>query len=693
MRLRLILMVLSLLSFLSVSVSGYLYYLSSKEIALKEAEKQAVTRLDMIMKNISAFLSENIRPVRTLSGMEEIRRVLENPTDDTLSLANEVVDHFKATLDVEVCYVMNRKGITLASSNRNDPDSFVGENFNFRPYFKQALNGAPSTYMAIGTTSGRRGVYCSHPVYTGISQRPVGVAVIKASIERIEKSIILDDNEIVLVTHPDGIIFVSTKKDWLYGTIRPLSEQEAQRIIKSKQFGTGPLPYIGLEMNEENRAVDKNGKPYLMFRIPVDNYRDWQVIYLQDYTTMEKRIFSPSADTTGMIMLVLCTLIGGSVAVLYKKAGREIVRRKTAEEALRESEKYLSEYSRTLERQVKKRTEEITSILKYTPDMVYIKDINGRYLMINSGYEALLGVKNHEIRGKTADEFMAPELAEQFQSSDRIVLSEKRACRVENQISRKDGIHTYLSVKFPIYDESGNITGVGGISTDITALKKAQHQLKRLSAGIMDGQEKERAAIARELHDELGQLLTALRMDAGWIRNRVRDTDGKIAERAEQMCSLIDKTIDDVRSIAIRLRPGVLDDLGLTDALEWYTSDFERRTEITCIFKPVNVPSVTNTVATAAYRIVQEAMTNVARHADAGCIRVTLEGKDGALLLTVDDDGKGFDVAPLSDSEGLGVAGMQERASLVGGELSVRSVIGVGTQVLARLPAAVQEDE
>ena len=125
-----------------------------------------------------------------------------------------------------------------------------------------------------------------------------------------------------------------------------------------------------------------------------------------------------------------------------------------------------------------------------------------------------------------------------------------------------------MLVKFPVYDEAGVVNGGCGISTDITAVKKAQDQLRRLSGRIMANQEKERAAIARGLHDELGQVLTALRMDAVWMQERLKEREPGIAERALTMCSLIDKTIKDVRSIATRLRPGVLDDLGLVDALE-----------------------------------------------------------------------------------------------------------------------------
>jgi PAS domain S-box-containing protein len=336
--------------------------------------------------------------------------------------------------------------------------------------------------------------------------------------------------------------------------------------------------------------------------------------------------------------------------------------------------------------QVRERTREISSILRYTPAVVYIKDRRGRYSLVNSRFVELFGLTGRDVMGKTDDELLPAAVAGQFKKNDRQVLDEGRSLQVQEQIVQEDGTHTYLSVKFPLYDEDGAPIGVCGIATDVTAVKKAQDQLRRLSAGIMASQEKERAAIARELHDELGQVLTALRMDSVWMREHLKSIDPAGARRAQTMCDLIDKTIEEVRGIAIRLRPGVLDTLGLVDALEWYTVDFERRTEISCTFDPVDVPAVTDSLATAAYRIAQEALTNVARHAGASRVHVSLAADSANLTLSVSDDGCGFNTAVLTEAEALGVAGMRERAALVGGALEVVSRPGNGTQVEFRVP-------
>jgi PAS domain S-box-containing protein len=812
MKLRLILLVLSLLSLLSVSVGGYLYYANLREAAFHEAERQSLNRLVAIKRNLSTFLSENVKPVRVMAGMKEIREALVRPDSASLAQANTMLDYFQRTLGAAVCYLMDRRGNTVASSNRQAPDSFVGRNFAFRPYFQQAISGSPSSYLALGTTSKKRGVYCSYPVY-GKKKTPLGVAVIKASIGYIEEELGADHDEIVLVTDPAGIIFISSRKDWLNHTLQKLSSASEAKIKQSVQFGAGPWPWMGLTFRNPHTAEDATGKEYMMHRLELDRYPGWQVINLRSLNAITKTVSDPIIRITGQIILFLLLFIGLAVGILYRKASQELTRRRDAELALRQGEeryrslynntpamlhsvdpsgcllsvsdywcemlgysreevigrnilefhteasrRYAEEivfpefrqqgfvkdvsfqfvknnggiidvllcafgergdqghifrslsvsidvterlkaeralkqaqeelrsYSRDLERQIRKRTREIASIFRYTPAVVYIKDGEGRYTLINPRFEKLFGLSQEEVRGKTDYDIFPKDTADLLKANDSKVLATKVCQQVEEQIPQGDGWHTYLSVKFPIYDDSRAISGLCGISMDITAVKKAQDQLRRLSGSIIAGQEKERTAIARELHDELGQMLTALRLDCVWLSERLQGTDAQARERASGMCCLIDKGIQEVREMAVRLRPGVLDRLGLVDALEWYATDFERRTGITCLFEPDGALVIPDKVATAAYRIAQEALTNVVRHTNANLVNLELQAEDGVLTLTVSDNGQGFDSAKLPEEEGLGIAGMKERASLVGGKLEVQSQAGKGTSIYFKVP-------
>ncbi|HZK14206.1 MAG TPA: PAS domain-containing protein, partial [Desulfobaccales bacterium] len=366
---------------------------------------------------------------------------------------------------------------------------------------------------------------------------------------------------------------------------------------------------------------------------------------------------------------------------------RDLSERKKAEAALKYAQAELRRYSSDLERQVREQTREINSILRYTPSVVYIKDREGRYTLVNSRYEELFKISQEQIRGKCDHDMFPRALADQIRASDLRVLAHRQPYQAEEAMPPPDGLRTYLSVKFPLYNEQGAPTGLCGIATDITELKQARDQLRRLSGSIMANQEKERKAIARELHDELGQVLTALRMDAVWLSERLQAEDPKAGDRALTMCGLIDNTIDEVRGLATRLRPGVLDDLGLIDALEWYIADFGKRTGIACTFKHRQVPDIDGIGATAAYRIVQEALTNVTRHAAATQVKVSLEPKKGMVTLAVADNGRGFDLQEIAASECLGLAGMRERAGLLGGSLEIRSRPGKGTKVCFKLPA------
>lgn len=813
MGLRRILMALSLLAFLSATAGGILYYSALRRAAFQEAERQAAANTELIHKSLNSLLSEHHKTVVTLAGISALQEALQTNNPDDIYHANVILDHFNNTLDADVCYIMNRQGITIASSNRRDPDSFVGNNFAFRPYFRQALQGSHGIYLALGTRSAKRGIYHSYPIYSDPENRPIGVAVIKSSIERTEKALGISGDDIVLVTDPVGVIFISNRSHWLFQLAWQLSPAQVAQIAAERQFGSGPWRWVGLRKLDDRHVIGERGQKYLMYQAEVDRFPGWKIIHLRNMRIIARSISGPLLRIVGPVVLLLSILIGLSVLVLYQKASDEIQRRRSAEMALRQSEaryrslyhhtpamlhsidtegrllsvsdfwvetlgysreevlgrpltdlltsesrqyaiqkvipeffsngfckdisyrfvkkngqtidvmlsaiadrdasgriqrslavsiditernraeealrvakETLSQYSRELEGQVRKRTSEISAILRYTPAVVYIKDTRGAYLLVNSRFEELFKVKNEAVRGKTGVEFLPPRVAEQFRTNDERVLAEGCSLHVEEEIPHENGLHTYLSVKFPIYEETGQIRGVCGIATDITALKKAQEQLRRLSASIMANQEQERSAIARELHDELGQLLTALRMDAVWLREHHKGADNKGAERAKAMCTLIDTTIEEVRGMAIRLRPGVLDDLGLVDALEWFTTEYERRAQIACIFTHNNIPDVADTIATAAYRIAQEALTNVARHAKANRAEVSLEMQHNSLVLLVSDDGKGFSPEAFADGEALGLAGMRERAALVGGALGVDSQPGQGTLVRFVVP-------
>jgi signal transduction histidine kinase len=222
----------------------------------------------------------------------------------------------------------------------------------------------------------------------------------------------------------------------------------------------------------------------------------------------------------------------------------------------------------------------------------------------------------------------------------------------------------------------------------LQALEQSREQLQQLTAGLLMAREEERTAIAREIHDVLGQTLTALKMDVSWIGARSpADAPPALRQKLTAMTGLIDETIVTVRRIATSLRPGVLDDLGLAAAVEWQAQEFEHRTGIRCALRTsINEEALDPLLSTALFRIVQESLTNVARHSRASLVAVTLEHSSTDLLLEIRDDGIGISATDAANTRSIGLTGMRERAQLVGGGLSISGAAGAGTTVRVRVP-------
>ena len=211
---------------------------------------------------------------------------------------------------------------------------------------------------------------------------------------------------------------------------------------------------------------------------------------------------------------------------------------------------------------------------------------------------------------------------------------------------------------------------------------QVNEQLRELSAHLQNIREEERIHIAREMHDELGQLLTGFKMDANWLQKRLADSaDETMREKLSSMLVLIDSSVKFVRELAAELRPSILDDLGLIPALEWHSEEFKKRYGVEVKFESNTEDlSTTPLIATGLFRIYQESLTNVARHSGANNVHAKLEVLPTKICLTIEDDGKGFDTT--SKKKTLGLLGMKERAAMIGGVLSINSTVGRGTKVM-----------
>ncbi|MGH7517903.1 MAG: PAS domain-containing sensor histidine kinase [Gemmatimonadales bacterium] len=265
---------------------------------------------------------------------------------------------------------------------------------------------------------------------------------------------------------------------------------------------------------------------------------------------------------------------------------------------------------------------------------------------------------------------------------------------VETDERRLDGEPVWVEGDYLcLYAPDGRIMGHFGIQRDITArrrhdeeVRRSREELRALAARLQSVREDERTRISREVHDELGQALTGLRLDFSWLKGRLKDKP-ELAERVQSAVSRIDGTIDTVRRIATELRPSVLDHLGLVAAVEWQAQEFEKRTGITVRLELSSAhPAVDDARATTVFRILQESLTNVARHAGATRVEIALALGPDTVTLQVADDGRGISEAERTALRSLGLVGIRERAIACGGECTVEGRPGQGTRVIARIP-------
>jgi len=222
---------------------------------------------------------------------------------------------------------------------------------------------------------------------------------------------------------------------------------------------------------------------------------------------------------------------------------------------------------------------------------------------------------------------------------------------------------------------------------EVSERKRTEAQLRNLAARLEAIREEERTRIAREIHDEVGQALTALKMDLAWLGKKVPPRGTPVKKKLLGMEGVIDATMDALHRILAELRPGVLDDLGLPAAIRWLAEEFKRRTEIACTVQMTGgEPGLASGQATAIFRILQEALTNVARHAKAHRVEIKLHVLPTAFELVVTDDGRGITPEELEATGTLGILGMRERAITWHGRVTVYGERGHGTTVRVFMP-------
>lgn len=332
----------------------------------------------------------------------------------------------------------------------------------------------------------------------------------------------------------------------------------------------------------------------------------------------------------------------------------------------------------------------LSGLLDSAMDGIITVDQGQRIVLYNRAAERIFGWAAVQVMGRSLDMLMP----QRFRAEHRSHVGQFAATGVT---SRRMGDGTVIhglranGEEFPMDASISQLDTPDGrlftvILRDVTERVRAQEELAAFAAEAARIREQEKTRVARELHDELAQSLTALKMDAIWLRDNpgaaTADVQGKLAD----MLGMLDDSVAATRRIAADLRPLLLDDLGLVPAIEWLVQNFRQRNGVACSIEADETLELGEPHATAAFRIVQESLANVAKHAGASHVKVGVAREEGDLVLTVEDDGKGFDVAGPRKPASLGLLGLRERVQLLKGSVAIDSRPGGGTRLHVRLP-------
>ncbi|MEP7207506.1 MAG: PAS domain-containing protein [Casimicrobiaceae bacterium] len=352
----------------------------------------------------------------------------------------------------------------------------------------------------------------------------------------------------------------------------------------------------------------------------------------------------------------------------------------------------------------------LEAIVEGTDDFIYGKDLQGRFTLANRAVLELLGKERDAVIGCTVKDVLTdPAAAASITESDRRVLEQGRTETVEESVVTRFGTTVYLATKSPRFDENGRVIGLIGIATDITARKRVESELRtahdslaqevgertaelvELSHHLMQVTEGEKARLAAELHDALGGSLTTLVIGLARLKSRLEPVDGEQGAAFARIEATLQDVVNMARRIIGDLRPVTLDTLGLAATLRDHADKWSRQTGVDVrMTMPSSLPACTADVALTVFRIVQETLTNVAKHAYASVVEITIAPVRDGLEVVIEDNGVGIKRQGARRAGAHGLLGMRERASGCGGSLRFdQGAAGRGTRVELRVPAAV----
>jgi PAS domain S-box-containing protein len=354
-------------------------------------------------------------------------------------------------------------------------------------------------------------------------------------------------------------------------------------------------------------------------------------------------------------------------------------------------------YKHRIEKRLRQNQAWLSTILTSMGEAIIVTDAEGVIQFMNPKAEMISGFQQDEMIGKRLEKC----IRFQDEKSGRPILWKPSEAirhptrldhpKVLNLISNSGSAIPIEETVTPILDDRDQLMGIVTVFRDVTRQHEYQQRLRDFSAYLQRVQENERTHIAREIHDELGQTLTALKMDVSWLKRKMEDISLPVKQKISSMTALIDETISRVKKITAELRPGLLDDLGLAAAIEWQADEFSKRTEIPCkvVIRPEDM-TLNNTISTSLFRVFQEALTNIMRHAKATKVEVHLIEHGHEVELKIRDNGCGIQASQMNNPKSFGLVGMRERIQFIGGQVRILGKKGKGTTIQVQIPLSVK---
>ena len=450
-----------------IVIAGGFVTLELSRYAQEEIASEAGAVLFALGSSVDREVDEIERIVKALAGDQEIKGVFYSDDFESLTKANVALDRYADVLRDTVCYILNLEGTTIASSNHESLDSFVGKNYKFRPYFKAARNGELGRYFAYGVTSKKRGFYSSFPAWDKMGN-VIGIVVMKREVDSLAKD--FSKFDLCFLVDPNGIIFLSSNPKKVLKSLWPLDLNQEKILVATKQFGPGPFEAILKKKVNNGEIVKFQNKSFFVFSHPID-VQGWSVVMLISRGRMEMYSFFGIILFSFLIILVTVAFIGVLIA------------NKSAKNAVR-----------------------LAAIVSSSEDAIIGKTIEGYVLDWNKGAEKIYGYQKKEVQGKSINILTPDDRKDEVKNILERIKKGEAVERLETIRRCKDGrmIDVSLSVS-PILDKGGKVIGASTIARNFTQNKRAEKVLKEAQEALKEkawGLEKTNDAI-KALYSEL----------------------------------------------------------------------------------------------------------------------------------------------------------------------------------------------